>query len=157
MMRNSKSIHVRKLVVRIGLVLGALVLLLLAALGLMAWRMNYVPADLDTSTSLRSDQGLFRISYTPQSEVHINQIHSWVLHVETADGHPVEDGQIAVDGDMPQHGHGLPTRPQVTENLGGGDYRLDGMKFHMPGWWIVEFDITAGGKSDHITFNLLLK
>jgi hypothetical protein len=57
---------------------------------------------------------------------------------------------------MPQHGHGLPTLPQVTENLGEGDYRVEGLKFHMPGWWIVEFDISADGMNDHVTFNLQL-
>ena len=32
--------------------------------------------------------------------------------------------RIGVDGDMPQHGHGLPTRPQVTDYLGDD----------VPGW-----------------------
>lgn len=141
---------------RIALLVGGLALLAMIVLGLMAWRMSNMPADLDTSTSLSSDQGLFRITYTPEDETRVNQIGAWRLHVETADGQPVENAQISVDGDMPQHGHGLPTRPQVTEYLGQGDYRVEGLKFHMPGWWIVEFDIAAGGQSDHVTFNLLL-
>ncbi|MCL4299889.1 MAG: FixH family protein [Anaerolineae bacterium] len=141
----------------LGLGLGALVLLAAIAFGLMLARMNYVPADLNTSTSLVSDKGLYRVSYIPQFEpVPINQIQSWTLHLETADGRPVEKAEIRVDGDMPQHGHGLPTRPQVTEYLGNGDYRVEGLKFHMPGWWIVEFDITAEGQTDHVTFNLTL-
>jgi len=146
----------RKLILRIALILGALALLAVVGLGLMAWRMNYAPSDLDTSTSLSSDQGLFRVSYMPEHEIRANQIDSWTLHVEAADGQPVENAQITVDGDMPQHGHGLPTRPEVTEYLGQGNYRVEGLKFHMPGWWIVEFNITANGESDHVTFNLLL-
>ena len=152
-MANPKS---HKLMLRIALILGALVLLGVVGMSMIAWRMSYTPADLDTSTSLSSDQGLFRISYTPERDIRINQIQSWTLHVETADGQPVENAQIIVDGDMPQHGHGLPTRPQVTEYLGEGDYRVEGLKFHMPGWWIVEFDVAADGMSDHVTFNLLL-
>lgn len=152
-MTNQNS---RKLILRLGLILGGLALLAVACLGLIAWRMNSTPADLDTSTSLSSDQGLFRISYTPEGETRINQIQSWILHVETAGGQPVENAEITVDGDMPQHGHGLPTRPEVTEYLGQGDYRVEGLKFHMPGWWIVEFNIAAGGMSDHVTFNLRL-
>jgi hypothetical protein len=58
---------------------------------------------------------------------------------------------------MPQHGHGLPTSPQVTQNLGNGDYLVEGMKFQMPGWWEVRFNILAGGQSDAITFNLTLE
>ncbi|OGO34393.1 MAG: hypothetical protein A2Z16_05320 [Chloroflexi bacterium RBG_16_54_18] len=123
----------------------------------MSSRMNSVPDELDTSTSLLSENGLFKVTYSiPDEPIPINTMQSWILHVETPDGLPVENAQINVDGDMPQHGHGLPTRPQVTEYLGNGDYKVEGLKFHMQGWWIVEFDITAQDKSDHVTFNLVL-
>ena len=58
---------------------------------------------------------------------------------------------------MPQHGHGLPTRPQVTQDLGNGDYLVEGLKFQMIGWWEVRYTITASEQSDSITFNLVLK
>jgi hypothetical protein len=76
--------------------------------------------------------------------------------VETPDGEPVENAEIKVDGGMPEHGHGLPTKPQMTEYLGEGDYRVEGMKFQMTGWWEVKFDITAEGQTDKVTFNLML-
>ncbi|RIK33261.1 MAG: Auxin-binding protein [Chloroflexi bacterium] len=135
---------------------GIVALIIIGVLALMMY-MNYVPANLDTSTTLASEQGFYRISYQSALEpITINQLHSWTLHVETSDGQPVVDATIHVDGDMPQHGHGLPTRPQVTQNLGNGDYLVEGLKFHMHGWWIVEFDITSGGETDHVAFNLLL-
>jgi hypothetical protein len=140
----------------LGISGGIVVVAIVAVAGMMMY-MNYVPANLDTSTMLTSEQGLYRISYQSGLEpITINQIHSWRLHVETPDGQPVTDATIGVDGDMPQHGHGLPTRPQVTQNLGNGDYLVEGLKFHMHGWWIVEFDITSGGETDHVVFNLLL-
>jgi hypothetical protein len=149
---------VRKVLKWSAIAFGGLVLLLAAFVGVMIARMNYVPNDLNYATSLVSDAGRFRLAYTPQvDEIHVNQIHAWTLHVETPDGRPVENAAITVDGDMPQHGHGLPTRPQVTEYLGNGDYRVEGLKFHMPGWWIVEFDVQAGGETDHVTFNLMLE
>ena len=133
------------------------VLLCIAAAGCMNPMMNSVPDELDTSTSLLTDNGLFRVAYSiPNEPMPINTMQSWILHVETPDGLPVENAQINVDGDMPQHGHGLPTRPQVTEYLGNGDYKVEGLKFHMQGWWIVEFDIAGQDKSDHVTFNLVL-
>lgn len=84
-------------------------------------------------------------------------MHQWTLHVETADGQPVEDALISVDGDMPQHGHGLPTGPQVTENLGNGDYLVGGMKFQMGGWWVMDFTISADGQTDTVDFNMMLR
>jgi hypothetical protein len=117
-----------------------------------------VPANLDYSTRRLSASGLYQASFTvSEPEIPINKLHTWTLHVETPDGQPIEDATIAVDGDMPQHGHGLPTRPQVSQNLGDGNYLVEGMKFQMGGWWVMDFDITVGGQTDRVSFNLMLK
>ena len=117
-----------------------------------------VPADLDTSTTRMTDQGVFQVSVSSNLDpVDINQIHSWTLHVETPEGQSVENATIAVDGGMPQHNHGFPTSPQVSEELGDGDYLVEGVKFNMGGWWEMSFDITADGRSDHVTFNIVLQ
>jgi hypothetical protein len=79
------------------------------------------------------------------------------LHVETPDGQPVENASVLVEGGMPQHGHGLPTNPQVTEYLGNGDYLVEGMRFQMTGFWEVKFVINSGEQSDSITFNVDIK
>ena len=137
---------------------AGLLLLILAGAAWMIYQMSNVPDDLDLSTQLPTSQGLYSVTDEPQpGAIAVNQIHSWKLHVETADGRPVEDAQVRVDGDMPQHGHGLPTRPQVTRYLGDGDYLVEGVKFHMPGWWVMDFEIQAGGKTDTVRFNLMLQ
>ena len=112
---------------------------------------------LDFSKTRLSENGLFRVSYaSSQNIVPVNQIHQWTLHVETADGQLVENATISVDGDMPEHGHGLPTRPQVTEYLGNGDYRVEGVKFQMGGWWVMDFTITSDNHTDAVHFNMKL-
>ena len=112
------------------------------------------PATLPPVTS---EQGLFVVQATSQLDpLAINQLHSWILHVETPDGQPVEGATITVDGGMPAHNHGLPTDPQVTEELGGGDYRLEGMKFSMPGLWELRITVTADGKTDTAVLELTL-
>ncbi len=84
------------------------------------------------------------VSYTPEDgEIELNRMHSWVLHIETDGGAPVEGAIIEVDGGMPKHDHGLPTRPRVTEDLGGGDYRLEGLRFHMRGAWEIVLTIST--------------
>jgi hypothetical protein len=77
--------------------------------------------------------------------------------VESADGQPVNDATITVHGDMPGHGHGLPTEPTVTKMAGEGNYLVEGMKFQMTGWWYVEFGIKSPKGSDTVRFNLILK
>jgi hypothetical protein len=141
----------------IGAILGGLILVSAISMTVMM-ALNPIPTDLDTSASRSSDNGLFKVSYTPSNgTVPVNQMHQWTLHVETADGQPVENATITLDGDMPQHGHGLPTRPQVTEYLGNGDYLVEGLKFQMGGWWVMDFVITADGQSDTVQFNMMLK
>jgi hypothetical protein len=111
----------------------------------------------DVSVLRTSDNGMYNVSYTSDLDpAAINQIHAWVLHIETADGQPVEQAEVRVQGAMPDHGHGLPTAPKMTEELGGGDYRVEGIKYSMPGWWTMTFEITAAGQSDSVTFNLVL-
>lgn len=57
---------------------------------------------------------------------------------------------------MPEHGHGLPTAPAVTQRLGDGSYLIEGMKFNMRGWWEINLCIKAPPGSDCVTFNLVL-
>ncbi|HEX8617126.1 MAG TPA: FixH family protein, partial [Thermoanaerobaculia bacterium] len=42
------------------------------------------------------------------------------VSLRDAAGNPVDGAQIEIDGGMPQHGHGLPTKPRVTKNHGDG-------------------------------------
>ncbi len=108
-------------------------------------------------TQWTSQRGLFTVSYRSELQpIRINQLHAWVLRVTTAAGNPVVGATIDVNGGMPAHDHGLPTRPRVTEELGGGDYRLEGLRFHMAGEWEITLRISADGESDTVVIALLL-
>lgn len=105
-----------------------------------------------------SKTGVFKVGYTSDpAAVPINKLHTWTLKVEGANGAPVTNAEIAVAGDMPEHGHGMPTEPKVTKNLGDGTYLVEGMKFSMPGWWVVTVTVKAGEVKDTAVFNLQLK
>ena len=105
-----------------------------------------------------SNNRLFRASVTSELEpVVINQLHSWTLHLQTADGAPVEGATITVSGSMPAHSHGMPTNPQVPADLGGGNYRVEGIQFQMGGEWEVIFNITAGAVTDAVVFRFTLQ
>ena len=108
--------------------------------------------------SRASEAGLFRASYRSDTEpLPLNVIHTWTLAVETAGGEAVKDAEIGVEVTMPEHGHGMPTTPAVAKNHGDGTYQVDGLKFSMPGWWVLGFKIRAGGKSDVVTFHVRLQ
>ena len=113
-------------------------------------------AQADES-SWTSQRGLFVVSYESELvPLQINKLHAWVLHIEDANGKPVVGAHIEASGGMPAHDHGLPTYPQVTEDLGSGDYRLDGMRFHMTGAWEITMTIAADGKTDTVVVTVTL-
>jgi hypothetical protein len=119
--------------------------------------MAELPDDLDISTTKDTDDGLFRLTVSSELDpLVINQIHSWIVHVENGEGVPVEEAEIVLEGGMPQHDHGFPTAPEVTEDLGDGDYRIEGVKFNMGGWWEFKLAISSEGESDGVTFNVVL-
>jgi len=128
-------------------------LLLAAALGACA-----TPGDLDLSLRRPSTQGRYVVQIEPPTAAPaVNQMHSWQIKLSSPDGVPVRDARIAVDGGMPQHGHGLPTRPQVTREVAAGTYAMEGMKFSMTGWWEIKLAIQAEQGSDKVTFNTVVK
>lgn len=115
------------------------------------------PPDLDLSLDKASAAGLYRVGLVPPAQAPaINQMHGWKVRLATADGAPVHGATFAVDGGMPQHGHGLPTQPRVTRELEGGVYALDGMKFSMTGWWEVKLAIQGPQGADKVTFNTVV-
>jgi hypothetical protein len=116
------------------------------------------PQNLDLSLSKTTAQHKYRVSIQPMvPSIAINQLHSWQVQVTSPDGEPVLHAHIDVDGGMPQHGHGLPTQPAVTQELGGGRYLMEGMKFSMTGWWEIKLKLdTPERGSDAVTFNKII-
>jgi hypothetical protein len=116
------------------------------------------PKNLDYSRTRLSDGGHYRGTIRPQGDtIPQGKLHSWTLHLEAPDGSPVKVEQVAIYGGMPQHGHGLPTKPRVTRRTPEGDLVVDGMKFNMGGWWVVTFRVTAPDAApDSLTFNVRL-
>lgn len=112
------------------------------------------PADLDLSLQRTTQAQRYVVALQPPpAPPPINRIHAWQITLRTPEGAPVTHARIAVDGGMPQHGHGLPTRPQVTQELSAGTYLLEGMKFSMTGWWEIRLSIDGAQGRDAVTFN----
>jgi hypothetical protein len=127
------------------------------AAALSACSMLKPPADLDLALTKPSSAARYVVAIRPAvPAVKLQQIHAWHVNVHTPDGRAVEDAQFVFSGGMPQHFHGFPTQPRVTQNLGKGSYRLDGVKYSMTGWWEMKFDIATPDGKDHVVFNTVL-
>jgi hypothetical protein len=114
------------------------------------------PTDLDYSLSHLSEAGHYQVTLAPSIDpVPVGKMHAWLVDVTDASGEPV-DADIVVDGGMPQHGHGLPTVPGVTGKDHHGRHIVGGIRFNMPGWWVLKIKIDGAAGSDTAVFNLAL-
>ena len=98
----------------------------------------------------------YTVYLRPQETLRLRKLQTLRVLVLDAQGRPVENARISVDGGMPEHGHGLPTKPQVQGSLGGGMYDIEGLRFSMGGWWEVKLAIDSAQGVDRVTFNLSL-
>ena len=141
----------KKILILIGIIL-------LAGATFVAFKMfQPLPEGLNLATTQTTTEGHYVVAISPEdSNYQRNTLHSWIVEVKTPDGAPVQDAAITIDGGMPQHGHGLPTSPQMTKTLGDGRYKIEGVRFSMRGWWEFKLTISARGTTDTITFNLVM-
>jgi hypothetical protein len=115
------------------------------------------PANLDLALDKASTTGAYQVALVPPATPPaINQIHSWTVKLSDSAGTPVHGALFTVDGGMPQHGHGLPTKPRVSGEIESGTYRLDGMKFSMTGWWVIKLNIQGPEGADTVAFNTVV-
>ncbi|MGE0704995.1 MAG: FixH family protein [Vicinamibacterales bacterium] len=115
------------------------------------------PAATEFGTGPRvSASRLFTATLQSDRPLRPRRMQTVRVAITDAAGVPVDDATIQIDGGMPQHGHGLPTRPRVTRALGNGLYEIEGVRFNMGGWWEFKLAINAASASDVVTFNLAL-
>ncbi len=66
--------------------------------------------------------------------------------------YPVE---LEIDAGMKAHNHGMNVNPQIKA-LGNGQFKVEGLLFHMPGDWFLSFVIRRGAMSDKAEMNLVV-
>jgi len=104
-----------------------------------------------------SESGQYRFTlYSKPAPIPYGKIHQWVLKAETKAGVAVTNTKLYVNGGMPAHRHGFPTRPVVKKHLGNGEYLVEGIKFTMPGYWEMRFTMKIENKRERVIFKINL-
>ena len=100
--------------------------------------------------------GAYRVSYHPTPDpLPLNEHFRLDLTIKpVAEATP--DFEIEVGADMPAHGHGINTAPNIT-TTDRGSYQVEGMLFHMKGDWEIYVDVITGPVRDRATFPITLK
>ena len=142
-----------------GFVLVGILVALSALAGghLLMMRRAPVPAASEFGLGPRmSSAGLYTATLLPIEPLQRRKLQAVQVAITDANGAPIEHANITIDGGMPQHGHGLPTRPRVTKQIGDGVYQIEGVRFNMGGWWEFKLSVTTDSGTDLVTFNLNL-
>lgn len=129
-------------------ILAGLAAALLAAAGVRA-----APPALTRA----SPGGHFVVTLVPPARIPLQEIHTWRVKVATPRGEPVAKALVYVNGGMPEHGHGLPTRPRVTSEPVPGTYVVEGVKFSMPGRWEILVAVQKLPDSDVTAFDVVVE
>lgn len=102
---------------------------------------------------LATSPPLIRIELCLVSEPLVNQpLEIRVRVIKSAD--PID--RLVVDGRMPAHRHGLTHRVRV-ERVAEQEWRVSDLVLHMPGHWLISFDVDSHGNAWRIELPLELR
>lgn len=106
-------------------------------------------------SSHTGNNGLFTALLDCKSSPDTGEFQECEVAFLSNDGQPVQPSTLSIDGGMPLHGHGLPTQPELV-NIAAGKYRIDGLKYNMPGAWLLGFKLTTEQGEDKIIFDFVI-
>lgn len=112
-----------------------------------------IPLPMQTETSSGAYQASCVFNPIP---IPRNEYVTMTLTLQRADGADLSpELAIKVDADMPSHGHGINTEPEIKK-LSDGKYEVKGLLFHMGGDWELYIDVIEDDIPDRATipFNL---
>ncbi len=113
------------------------------------------PPARKNSLRRTSESGVYRVEVRPEDPSSPrDELHAWLVRIETLDGRSIRPGRLAFSAGMPQHGHGLPTAPHVTDALPDDWFRVSGIRFHMPGEWTLRVEFVGPSGPDVAIFQV---
>ena len=117
------------------------------------------PLDLGHGTGIVVFSDRYMLALRPDPiRIEVGEPFALLMNVCTKAGEPAE--LVRVGASMPEHKHGMNYAPTIKA-MGNGRYRVEGMLFHMPGNWEVEFDVrpadNPGGEIQRLAHDFVLK
>ena len=94
---------------------------------------------------------------TSPDPIELKRPLTFTVEIRTAADAPVEGALLALESWMPDDEKVSIARPRAVAELGGGFYRVEGLRFDSRGWWNLRLQIAAAGMTDSLAFNLVLR
>lgn len=114
----------------------------------IGWVLLFVACTAIANSFLPSSRisasGKYEVSLTSADDkAAIGQFHEWLLVIrERNSGVVMEAEKIEFSGEMPAHGHGLPTTPEFSRYEQDRGHIIEGVKFNMGGLWKLTVKFT---------------
>ncbi|HPE58869.1 MAG TPA: FixH family protein [Thiolinea sp.] len=103
-----------------------------------------------------SEQGSYQLTLSCKTPPGTDGFQDCHIQVQDRAGAPANPDNILVDGGMPMHGHGLPTSPVATRMDQTGYYRIEGLRYNMPGAWVLGFLIQTEEHQEKVLFEFVI-
>ena len=95
---------------------------------------------------------VFRVQLTPEQPRVGEMFVADTFVADPKTGEPVGGLEVVLDATMPEHRHGMMTKPTHKE-VSPGRYQSQGMKLHMSGHWVFQVDAHGPGGDDTAKFD----
>jgi len=110
--------------------------------------------DADGWTRGAFESGDYEVAWrvVEASEPPVNDYFTLEVDLWRMDGDervPLEGAELDVRATMPEHRHGMNTRP-VPEEVGDGRYTVPAMLFHMEGYWVLHLSVRTGPGAEDV-------
>lgn len=116
----------------------------LLGLGLLASGSALACGEALGADARRIDSAQFQLAYKLLPDPVPVGKHFAIDMVLCPKGNATLPAELRVDATMPEHKHGMNYRPSV-KTLAPGQYRAEGLMFHMPGRWELVFELRGPG------------
>lgn len=101
----------------------------------------------------RSHNGHYSAGVIETSPIVLGAAQSWTVHLSRRNRR-VSHATVSAEAWMPETGERSAVQPSV-QYVGGGDYRIDELRFDRAGWWNVALVIHGRAGTDSVAFNVV--
>jgi hypothetical protein len=131
-----------------------------------AWLTARRPESAALAEMIRTGKLVAQVNNVPSHDRHYRaslrpeltkagQLADWRLLIETRDGKSPARPALIMQSWMPEVPSVVGDEPKAFY-LGGGTFRVDGLRFSRPGWWNISVTISDAGVTDSLAFNLIV-
>jgi hypothetical protein len=108
----------------------------------------------DMATSRLSRERVYRVSYTGDKPNSYGVPFSWQVKLEDTNGLPIKGAKLKLRLSMPQSGYAPVISGIAVKEVGGGLYKISGLRCDRPGIWRAALEVHGRGYGDVVDFNL---